>query len=684
MAGMKAQWYWNRLRRMSLSEIVGRIRVAAQQSIWALKVHRPGKVAQPGGQKATVNLPPAWQNPARVTSEADQKVIAVADEVLAGGWPVFNARRTGVPAEPNWFLDPLTGVEAPRRGYAFRLPVRDPSRVGSLKHVWEPSRHQTTTLLAVAWWLTGNPAYANRVASHLKSWWRDNPFLEGIHWTSGIEVGLRLISWTWIRALLADWEGCESLFDRNETFVLQVYQHQRYLVALHSCGSSANNHLIAELAGLACASAAFPWFEQSEHWRIWSYRCLAHEAIQQTHADGFNREQASEYHLFVLEMFLATSLTTKLAGKPIGAELNAVVQQMADALAATVDGTGRAPRFGDGDEGRGLLVDAPEAEPTGVVLTAARCLVGAAPWWPENSGQASVLADITMQISGRPERDRNVPCPVVFAGSGQAIMRAGRGGEEIWVRCDHGPVGYLSIAAHGHADALSVELRSGGVELLADPGTFCYHDRSEWRRYFKGTSGHNTLAVDDLDQVEYGGPFLWLAGLSPKLETCRVGGTYVVQEWQAQHDGYRRLTDPVTHHRRVALDTRSRSVAIEDWIDANRPHNVTLSFHLGPTIAATLGQTIAHLQWNLSGQPRRGKISLPPELRWTLHFGETNPPLGWYSRGFGQREPAATLVGRGLLTPGQRLCSSIDLRFPSSGKPTPGREKECSANTLES
>src|SRR5208337_789658 len=187
--------------------------------------------------------------------------------------------------------------------------------------------------LACAWWLTGHAKYAERAALHLTSWWRDNPFLEGIHWTSGIEVGLRLISWTWIRALLADWNGCRDLFDGNDTFAQQLDQHQRYVAALYSRGSSANNHLIAELAGLACASAAFPWFRQSAAWQRWSCRQLVQEARQQTHVDGFNREQASDYHLFVFEMLLAASLVTRLAGKPLASAMDEVLQRMADALA---------------------------------------------------------------------------------------------------------------------------------------------------------------------------------------------------------------------------------------------------------------------------------------------------------------------------------------------------------------
>ena len=169
MAGVTPRWYWKRLRRMSATEIAGRTKVALQQSYWAPEARRPrtprGSVAH--AHEAAVCLPRAEISPNVLVSPAARRAVAVADSILAGDWPVFHTSRTNVPAEPNWFLDPVTGIEAPRRGYAFRLPFRDEKRVGNLKHVWEPSRHQATTLLAVAWWLTGNPAYAERAALHL-------------------------------------------------------------------------------------------------------------------------------------------------------------------------------------------------------------------------------------------------------------------------------------------------------------------------------------------------------------------------------------------------------------------------------------------------------------------------------------------------------------------------------------
>ena len=40
--------------------------------------------------------------------------------------------------------------------------------------------------------------------------------------------------------------------------------------------------------------------------------------------------------------------------------------------------------------------------------------------------------------------------------------------------------GFGSLAAHAHADALSVELRHDGVEVLCDPGTYSYHGEPRW------------------------------------------------------------------------------------------------------------------------------------------------------------------------------------------------------------
>ena len=114
--------------------------------------------------------------------------------------------------------------------------------------------------------------------------------------------------------------------------------------------------------------------------------------------------------------------------------------------------------------------------------------------------------------------------------------------DEVLLVADAAPLGFLSIAAHGHADALSFVLSLGGVPVLVDPGTYCYHSDPTWREYFRGTAAHNTVRVDGLNQSEAVGPFMWSRKALSTLETFDVAGH--PQRFVASHDGYRRLEDP--------------------------------------------------------------------------------------------------------------------------------------------
>ena len=141
------------------------------------------------------------------------------------------------------------------------------------------------------------------------------------------------------------------------------------------------------------------------------------------------------------------------------------------------------------------------------VMRSSGDLSGGQPRRPDaGSVLAGALLGSKQQVSGRPARR-----PDRFADAGITILRTDAADSpEIWCRCDGGPHGFLSIAAHAHADALSVEVRWGGMDILADPGTYCYHGEPEWRKYFQSTIGHNTVEVDGQWQSLRGGAFLWL------------------------------------------------------------------------------------------------------------------------------------------------------------------------------
>lgn len=655
-------WYVRRLRQMSPSEVAQRAGTHARQKKWATRQVRQGSSALPAaGVLSELSRPVGLHQVARdpVPTRVRAAVHEAADQVLAGTWPLLGVTRTDL-ADPDWFADPVTGHSAPSDAYAFRIDHRDETVTGNVKMVWELSRHHHLTVLAAAWSLTGEEKYADAVDLQLRSWWRQNPFLSGIHWTSGIELGVRLISWVWIRRLMDDWPKVQDLFEHNQDALRQIRWHQEYLDAFRSTGSSANNHAVAEAAGLLVAACAFPWFEESPHWRETSASWLRRQLRDNTFDDGLNRELATDYHRFVTELALVALTEARASGHDLGDDLWALVTSSLDAAAALLDVRGRAPRQGDGDEGRSLVLDG-GGDPWALLLSAGAAIVGRCDWWPvtEPSLIGAFLWDLASrehEVEGRPaERPRSFPK------AGLVLLRTPPQEQpEIWCRCDGGPHGFLSIAAHAHADALSVEVRHDGVDVLTDPGTYCYHGEPRWRQYFRSTLAHNTVCVDDRDQSVSGGPFLWTTQARTTVlrdERSPDGG----QVWAASHDGYSNLPAGGVRHRRVVhLEPGSRSLTISDHLTPRGSgHTISMPFHLGPEVSATLEGSRAELAWHHPDGLRTATLELSGELAWSAHHGESEPPLGWYAPAFGKRVPTTALVGRGHLAMTRDLCTVL-------------------------
>jgi hypothetical protein len=622
-------WSNHRVARVCPAEIAWRLRDQVVRAAWSPRQvtrHQLARAAAaPVGKLAfTAALPP--DTAAQVPEEARKPVLAAADRLLQGEWETLGVLRTDM-ERPDWFRDPVTGRRSDPDQYAFRVDCRSEEQVGSVNQVWELSRLQHLTVLATAWFLTRDERYARRAADHLRSWWRENPFLSGVHWTSGMEVGVRLISLVWIRRLLHDWPGAADLFERDALAVRQIRWHQQYLAAFSGRRSSASNHVVADAAGQLVASCAFPWFRDSERWRRKSALLLERELIRATFPSGIGRESASDNRCFIVELGFVAAVEADASGHPLGSTTWTRLCAMADSAAALADERLRPPRQGDSDEGRGLLLDAPTPNCWPSMLALAEALVGRQDWWPLPpadiaSSIVGALAGSRRQIGGRP-RQR----PSRFADARITVLRTS-GKNEIWCQCDGGSHGCRGIAAHSRADALSVQVRYAGVDILAGPGTFCYHDERIWVRH---PHAREIEVLDDGD----------------------------IARWTAEYGGDASLDLPVLHRRSVLLDRASRSIDIIDQIEG-ASRDIGLAFHLGPDVQAELEESCAVLYWPIASTPAAARLELPPELRWSLHRGLPDPILDWYFHGVGQHVPVVRLLGCGRCVSGMPLITRLE------------------------
>jgi hypothetical protein len=655
-------WYARRAPLMSPAEMAWRVRDHAIQAAWSpRRVTRQQLTGAAWGVPArelafTAVLPPGTA--ARVPEEARKHLLEAAERLLRGEWETLGVLRTDL-ERPDWFRDPVTGRRSDPDRYAFYIDHRSEEQVGNVKQVWELSRLQHLTLLATAWFLTQDERYARRVADHLSSWWRENPFLSGVHWTSGIELGIRLISLVWIRRLLDDWPGAADLFERDAFALRQIRWHQQYLAALPSRGSSVGDHVIAEAAGQLVVSCAFPWFRESERWRRKSELRLEREFIRNTFPSGIGREPASNCQCFIVELGLVAAVEADASGHPLRPATWARLCALADNAAALVDERLRPPLQGASGEGRGLLLDAPTPNPWPSVLALAETLLGQPDWWPRlpANAESSIVGALAGRrtIGGRPSQR-----PSRFGDTRITLLRTS-GTNEIWCLCDSGSHGTVRFAGHTYTDAPCVEVRYAGVDILADPGTFCYHGE---RSYLRPAIAHNAAELSGRSQLGEGVPFMWVRHADThEIEVLDDGD---IARWTAEHKGDASLDLPTLYRRSVLLDRASRSIDIIDQIDGGS-HDICLAFHLGSDVQAELEESCAVLDWPTASTPGAARLELPPALRWSLHRGETDPIPGWYSPRSGRRVPAVTLLGCGRCVSEMPLITRLE--FLDVGKP---------------
>jgi hypothetical protein len=592
-------WRLRRLQAMSPAEIAGRMQVAARDRLLppAYAGWSPSQAAtrlfrgDPAAAIESNRMIARFHVPSDASAYAD--TVAAAWSLSGGRWEVFG-RPVLLADPPAWSHNPHTGAswpDAPSRAIDYRRT----DLAGGVKPAWEIGRLTMLPTLALASRVSGESAHAERAARWLRDFTRANPLGHGIHHTSGIEMAIRVITGSATLALLAP----ENRADMTPTLGLIAQQ------ALHcrdhlSLGSSANNHLIAEYAAMTTLGATFPSLRNGRRLMLQGHAGLVRETLRQILPDGAGAEQAFGYLPFVWELLLISFCLAEDAG----VETPSAVRER---LAASLEfgramrlADGSLPHIGDEDDGRVLLAD-------------------------EYESRLDVVGDALASWLGRDRLGaRHAPLACLLTGRAPVAKRApdGRttfphGGYTVWrhggqlVTFDHGSLGMGPLAAHGHADALSVTIHHQQDPIVIDPGTLAYQEDAIARDRCRSTPVHSTVNFGGRSQSEMLGPFLW-------GDRARVEGNLCA--WAS---GERHTRD---------LQVESGRIQIDDHAEGE---HAELVYALPPGADARLDGAMAHV---VSGASM-ARFDLSGGTAWRLEPAEC-------ARRFALREPAARLVAK--------------------------------------
>lgn len=437
------------------------------------------------------------------------------------------------------------------------------------------------------------------VKNALFEWLDKNPFLSGPHYFSAMECGLRIPVFFYALKILDNLDDLE-----RQRILTSIYQHAWWISRRLSLYSSLGNHTVCECIGLVFAGAVFRSAPEGIAWLNRGIELLQQELFHQILEDGGPAEQSLNYHRFVLDLYwLAADFLEKNrlydcpAWKPR-------LLQGETFLQAFCDDQGNFPALGDSDDGWAI---APGIRPL------------------RGSPFCNKLQKIQPPTQANSEAIKSQVSWETLPSSGYTIIRGNSG---LILTFDHGPLGMAPLYGHGHADALSINLRVNGRTILVDPGTYRYNGFPEFRRYFKGTRAHNTVTIDDQDQAAQETGFIWSHPFRAHLvRTCPIDKGLIIE---GSHNGYERLKDPVTHSRIVSF-LEGRHLLIRDTFSGTGTHFFELNFHLHPE--AIIGAEKEW--WVIQYGEARVFMKLFSGGSFALIKGQETPPLGWFSPAYG-------------------------------------------------
>lgn len=661
---IREKWYGLRERRSSWSD-----RVTPESAGGTVSSERVLSVLRGPGGLASVLLPAESRASLSAAYREffpgrEDKLCEIADQICSGTVRLFGQAVSFPGGHIDWHIDWATGEHFPLDFYR-KIRKLGAAQKSDLKRVWETNRQQFLVTLGQAYFLTGCERYAESALDQIDSWIEANPPYRGVNWIEALEVSLRLCSWIWTLALVAD---TPALTGKRGERILGSIQTQRVFIERHlSTYSSPNTHLLGEAMGLFLVGCALEQPADSGASVSRAKEILEAQLDRQLAPDGSHREQSAYYHAYATDMYLLSTVIGLRKGTNFSAEWTSRLQQMCEYLTALSCPNGALSRFGDDDGGRNLrLAEEDYYRPLSLHAIAAslfergefKSSSDIAPeevfWLLGAQGVRRFLA-----LPNRGDASR----PAQFPDAGFSVLGSGPTPSRFWLACLGKPMGMMT-AGHSHAAPLSFELCVDGMSIVTDPGTYSYQPTLPWRDFFRVGVSHNVLQLEGVEEFVPDGPFNWRdKDLLVPLPIVPASPNRLEMGYTGRDRSGRGYS-----HTRIFSFPSPVELRMEDQIGGSGSQRVRLWFHFTPECEVSPAGDDGFLV-------RRGHVELsisaraPVSLSGKIWKGSDDPIAGWHSPRYGTKIPAPALCLEGdVLLP---ATIAVDFRVCSIA---PGRD----------
>lgn len=417
-----------------------------------------------------------------------------------GDFLFFNNLKYSLGKNYDWITNPDTNFKYDNKIHWLNINDFD-EKSGDIKYVWEKSRF-SFIYLTIRNDIKYKTDSSEFVFEEIKSWIRNNPINQGPNFICSQEISLRTINWYYALQFYRNSDHLtEDLFSEIMHVIYWQIKHV-YSNINFSRIAVRNNHAITETLMLYLVGLLFPYFPESEIWKVKGKKWFENEIKYQVYKDGTFLQFSMNYHRVVIQLFNLAITISKYYDEVFSDFVYERAYSSINFLFQCQDSkTGYLPNYGANDGALFFPLTNCDYRDYRPSLNSLHYLLTSKLLYSDIAVQEEMeLLNITKPVRSFKVIEKKIGWSE-FNEGGYYILN--EKDTLTFIRCGN------HKDRPSQADNLHVDIWHKSDNVLIDSGTYKYNTSEENVNYFFGTESHNTLMINDKNQMLKGGRFIW-------------------------------------------------------------------------------------------------------------------------------------------------------------------------------
>lgn len=469
----------------------------------------------------------------------------------------------------NGVIKPVEGwFRNPDSGYTYDATlhwtmVNDFSaEAGDIKFVWEKARFAYLYDI-IRYDYHFEQDNAGWVFEDILSWIRSNKVNTGPHYKCSQEISLRVLNWTFALYFYRNSPALTTeVFDQIQ-YAIYWQLHHVYHNINFSRIAVRNNHAITETLALYLGGLLYPSLPGAATWKEHGKRWFEEEVAYQIYDDGSFLQFSMNYHRVVIQLLTWAIQLASLNGETFAPVVKNKAEKSLRFLRVCMnDATGWLPNYGANDGALFFKLNdnpyrdyRPQLHALAKLLQLDPSFHGTyedADWYgiPDQGNIGELL-----------EKDKHM---YSFPDGGYFVCR------------ENDTLTFLRCGSHkdrpSQADNLHLDIWVKNENILMDAGSYKYNTDENTLRYFMGTASHNTVMLDDYDQMQKGPRFIWYNW--SQCSRARLYETTDEYIWEGAITAFQQLGADIVHIRQVRKKKNELNWIVKDHIQHKPSHTL--------------------------------------------------------------------------------------------------------------